>query len=108
MPYVRGREISREPKDIIMEIERLVKDGVKEVMLLGQNVDSYGKTLDNPVSFAQLLREIDKIEGLERIRFMTPHPKDIEKETLEVIRDSQKYVIIYIFHFSQEAQGFLN
>ena len=90
VPYVRGREISREPKDIIMEIERLVKDGVKEVMLLGQNVDSYGKTLDNPVSFAQLLREIDKIEGLERIRFMTPHPKDIEKETLEVIRDSQK------------------
>lgn len=90
VPYVRGREISREPKDIIMEIERLVKDGVKEVMLLGQNVDSYGKTLDNPVSFAQLLREIDKIEGLERIRFMTPHPKDIEKETLEVIRDSPK------------------
>lgn len=90
MPYVRGREISREPKDIIMEIERLVKDGVKEVMLLGQNVDSYGKTLDNPVSFAQLLREIDKIEGLERIRFMTPHPKDIEEETLEVIRDSKK------------------
>ena len=90
VPYVRGREISREPKDIIMEIERLVKDGVKEVMLLGQNVDSYGKTLDKPVSFAQLLREIDKIEGLERIRFMTPHPKDIEEETLEVIRDSKK------------------
>ena len=64
VPYVRGREISREPKDIIMEIERLVKDGVKEVMLLGQNVDSYGKTLDNPVSFAQLLREIDKIEEM--------------------------------------------
>lgn len=108
VPYVRGREISREPKDIIMEIERLVKDGVKEVMLLGQNVDSYGKTFDNPVSFAQLLREIDKIEGLERIRFMTPHPKDIEEETLEVIRDSKKYVIIYIFHFSQEVQGFLS
>ena len=90
VPYVRGRERSREPKDIIMEIERLVKDGVKEVMLLGQNVDSYGKTLDKPVSFAQLLREIDKIEGLERIRFMTPHPKDIEEETLEVIRDSKK------------------
>ena len=90
VPYVRGREKSREPKEIIREIERLVADGVKEVMLLGQNVDSYGKTLDNPVSFAQLLREIDKIEGLERIRFMTPHPKDIEEETLEVIRDSKK------------------
>ena len=84
VPYVRGREISREPKDIIMEIERLVKDGVKEVMLLGQNVDSYGKTLDNPVSFAQLLREIDKIEGLERIRFMTPHPRILRKRLLKL------------------------
>ena len=103
VPYVRGREISREPKDIIMEIERLVKDGVKEVMLLGQNVDSYGKTLDNPVSFAQLLREIDKIEGLERIRFMTPHPKDIEEETLEVIRDSKK--ICNHIHFPLQFPG---
>lgn len=90
VPYVRGREISREPKDIIMEIERLVKDGVKEVMLLGQNVDSYGKTLDNPVTFAELLREIDKIEGLNRIRFMTPHPKDISEDIVEAIRDSDK------------------
>ena len=90
VPYVRGREISREPKDIIMEIERLVKDGVKEVMLLGQNVDSYGNTLDNPVTFAELLREIDKIEGLNRIRFMTPHPKDISEDIVEAIRDSDK------------------
>ena len=90
VPYVRGREISREPKDIIMEIERLVKDGVKEVMLLGQNVDSYGKTLDNPVTFAELLREIDKLAGLNRIRFMTPHPKDISEDIVEAIRDSDK------------------
>ena len=90
VPYVRGRERSRKPEAIVREIERLVADGVTEVMLLGQNVDSYGKTLDNPVSFAQLLREIDKIDGLERIRFMTHHPKDIEEETLEVIRDSKK------------------
>ena len=75
VPYVRGREKSREPKEIIREIERLVSDGVKEVMLLGQNVNSYGKTLDDNVTFAELLREIAKIDGLERIRFMTPHPK---------------------------------
>ena len=74
VPYVRGREKSREPKEIIREIERLVSDGVKEVMLLGQNVNSYGKTLDDNVTFAELLREIAKIDGLERIRFMTPHP----------------------------------
>ena len=77
VPYVRGREKSREPKEIIMEIERLVKDGVKEVMLLGQNVNSYGKNLSVPVTFAELLQEVEKIDGLERIRFMTPHPKDL-------------------------------
>ena len=76
VPYVRGREKSREPKEIVREIERLVDDGVKEVMLLGQNVNSYGNTFEEPFSFAQLLREIEKIDGLERIRFMTPHPKD--------------------------------
>ena len=74
VPYVRGRERSRNPKDIIREIETLVADGVVEVMLLGQNVNSYGKTLEEPMSFAQLLTEIEKIEGLERIRFMTSHP----------------------------------
>ena len=75
VPYVRGRERSREPKDIIREVERFVKEGVKEIMLLGQNVNSYGKTLENPISFAELLKEVSKVEGLERIRFMTPHPK---------------------------------
>lgn len=90
VPYVRGRERSRNPKDIVREIERFVADGVVEVMLLGQNVNSYGKTLEEPVSFAQLLQEIEKIEGLKRIRFMTPHPKDLSDELIEVMSKSEK------------------
>ena len=90
VPYVRGRERSRNPKDIIREIERLVADGVVEVMLLGQNVNSYGKTLEEPMSFAQLLREVEKIEGLERIRFMTSHPKDLSDDLIEVMSKSKK------------------
>ena len=66
VPYVRGRERSREPKDIIREIEKLVADGVVEVMLLGQNVNSYGKNLEQPMTFAALLREAEKVEGLKR------------------------------------------
>ena len=90
VPYVRGRERSRNPKDIVREIEQLVADGVVEVMLLGQNVNSYGKNLDEPMSFAQLLQEIEKIEGLERIRFMTSHPKDLSDELIEVMAHSKK------------------
>ena len=90
VPYVRGRERSRNPKDIIREIERFVADGVVEVMLLGQNVNSYGKTLEDPMTFAQLLQEIEKIEGLERIRFMTSHPKDLSDELIEVMAASKK------------------
>ena len=90
VPYVRGRERSRKPEDIIREIERLVSDGVTEVMLLGQNVNSYGKTLDEPISFAQLLQKIQKIEGLKRIRFMTSHPKDLSDELIEVMKNSRK------------------
>ena len=90
VPYVRGRERSREPKDIVREIEKMVADGVKEVMLLGQNVNSYGKTLPNPISFAELLTEITKIEGLERIRFMTPHPKDLSDELISVMAENSK------------------
>ena len=90
VPYVRGRERSRNPKDIIREIEHLVSDGVVEVMLLGQNVNSYGKNLEEPMSFAQLLQEIEKIEGLERIRFMTSHPKDLSDELIEVMKNSKK------------------
>lgn len=90
VPYVRGRERSRNPKDIIKEIEALVADGVVEVMLLGQNVNSYGKNLENPISFAQLLQEVEKIEGLKRIRFMTSHPKDLSMELIEVMKNSKK------------------
>ena len=90
VPYVRGRERSRKPEDIIREIERLVSDGVTEVMLLGQNVNSYGKTLDEPISFAQLLQKIQKIEGLKRIRFMTSHPKDLSDELIDVMATSKK------------------
>jgi len=90
VPYVRGRERSREPKDIIREIEHLVEDGVVEVMLLGQNVNSYGKNLEHPISFAKLLTEIEKIKGLERIRFMTSHPKDLSDELIEVLANSKK------------------
>lgn len=90
VPYVRGRERSRNLKDIVREIEKLVEDGVKEVMLLGQNVNSYGKNLEEPVTFAQLLKEIEKIEGLERIRFMTSHPKDLSDELIAVMGQSKK------------------
>ena len=90
VPYVRGRERSREPEDIIKEIEGLVADGVVEVMLLGQNVNSYGKNLEQPITFAELLRRVEKIEGLERIRFMTSHPKDLSDELIETMKNSKK------------------
>lgn len=90
VPYVRGRERSREPEDIIGEIERMVSEGVVEVMLLGQNVNSYGKTLEKPISFAELLQRIERIEGLKRIRFMTSHPKDLSDDLIEVMKNSKK------------------
>ena len=90
VPYVRGREKSREPQAIIREIEELVADGVTEIMLLGQNVNSYGKTLENPVTFAQLLTMLEEVEGLKRIRFMTSHPKDLSDELIEVMGKSEK------------------
>ena len=90
VPYVRGRERSRRPEDIIREIRGLVADGVVEIMLLGQNVNSYGKNLEEPVSFAELLREVEKIEGLERIRFMTSHPKDLSEDLIRVMKASKK------------------
>mgnify|MGYP000499089893 CR=1 FL=1 len=92
VPYVRGRERSREPKEIIREIERLAADGVVEIMLLGQNVNSYGKNLEQPMTFAQLLQEIEKVDGIERIRFMTSHPKDLSDELIQ-------FFVIVIFNF---------
>ena len=90
VPYVRGREKSREPEAIIEEIKGLVADGVTEVMLLGQNVNSYGKTLENPITFAQLLKQVEAIEGLKRIRFMTSHPKDLSDELIQTMAESKK------------------
>ncbi|MBQ7676909.1 MAG: tRNA (N6-isopentenyl adenosine(37)-C2)-methylthiotransferase MiaB [Lachnospiraceae bacterium] len=90
VPYVRGRERSRNPLDILREIERLAADGVVEVMLLGQNVNSYGKTLDTKITFAGLLKEVTQIDGIERIRFMTSHPKDLSDELIEVMAGSDK------------------
>lgn len=85
VPYVRGRERSRKPENILAEIRSLVADGVKEIQLLGQNVNSYGKNLENPISFAQLLEQVNEIEGLERIRFMTSHPKDLSQELIDAM-----------------------
>ena len=82
VPYTRGREKSREPENIINEIQKLAKNGCKEVTLLGQNVNSYGKTLNRDYSFADLLKDINDIDGIERIRFMTSHPKDISDELI--------------------------
>lgn len=90
VPYVRGRERSRKPEDIIEEIKALADDGVKEVMLLGQNVNSYGKGLDEPITFAELLRQVCKIYGIERVRFMTSHPKDLSDELIEVMASEHK------------------
>ena len=90
VPYVRGRERSREPEDILREIGRLASDGVAEIMLLGQNVNSYGKTLKTPVTFAKLLQEAEKTDGIRRIRFMTSHPKDLSDELIDVMKHSKK------------------
>ena len=90
VPYVKGRERSRQPEAILAEVRQLVEQGYKEITLLGQNVNSYGKTLEHPISFAQLLTQIDAIPGDFRIRFMTSHPKDATKELFDVMANSQK------------------
>lgn len=90
VPYVRGRERSRKPEEIIEEIKKLAAEGVVEIMLLGQNVNSYGKNLETPVSFAELLKMAEEIDGIERIRFMTSHPKDLSDELIEVMKNSKK------------------
>ena len=92
VPYVRGRERSRAPEEILREIRTLAADGVKEVMLLGQNVNSYGKEPKGTefMTFPELLREVEKVEGIERIRFMTSHPKDLSDELIQVMKESKK------------------
>lgn len=92
VPYVRGRERSRKPEDILDEIRTLVSKGYKEVTLLGQNVNSYGINLEKEVSFAQLLRMVNEVEGLERIRFMTPHPKDLHMDVIKAVKECDKVV----------------
>ena len=90
VPYVRGRERSRRPENIIADIKQLAKQGYKEIMLLGQNVNSYGNDFEEEYTFPMLLKEIEKIEGIEIIRFMSPHPKDFKDDLIEVIRNSKK------------------
>ncbi|WP_300410520.1 tRNA (N6-isopentenyl adenosine(37)-C2)-methylthiotransferase MiaB [Lagierella sp.] len=90
VPYARGKEISRSPKSIIKEIEDMVKNGYKEITLLGQNVNSYGKNLEKRCTFPELLKRINEIEGLERIRFLTSHPKDLSDELIDAMAECEK------------------
>lgn len=90
VPYVRGRERSRKSDDIINEIKDLVGKGYKEITLLGQNVNSYGKELEENIDFAKLLRKINEVDGIERVRFMTSHPKDLNKDVILAIKECDK------------------
>lgn len=90
VPYVRGRERSRSSEEIICEIKKLRDQGVKEIMLLGQNVNSYGKGIEGEITFPELLKKCEEIDGIERIRFMTPHPKDLSDDLIQVIKNSSK------------------
>ncbi|WP_227766460.1 tRNA (N6-isopentenyl adenosine(37)-C2)-methylthiotransferase MiaB [Zhaonella formicivorans] len=101
VPYVRGRERSREPEEIIKELKELASNGFKEIMFLGQNVNSYGKDLARPVDFADLLLQADAIPGLERIRYMTSHPRDFTEKLINTIAGSQK--ICEHFHLPIQA-----
>jgi len=89
VPAVRGREVSRRLGDIVSEVEQLVDDGVVEVTLLGQNVNSYGRDLDGTPMFAKLLRALDRVDGLERVRFTSPHPKDFRSDTIAAMADCE-------------------
>ena len=89
VPHVRGRERSRTPEAVEAEFRALVQAGYKEIVLLGQNVNSYGKTLEHPISFSELLRRLDAIPGDHRLRFMTSHPKDATKELIDTMAESE-------------------
>ncbi len=101
VPYVRGRERSRELNDILSEVRRLSKDGVKEIMLLGQNVNSYGKTLEQPESFANLLLLVSEVPGIERVRFMTSHPKDLSDELIQAMAAAKH--VCHHFHLPLQS-----
>ena len=88
VPYVRGRERSREPQNILREFTQLINEGYKDITLLGQNVDSYGKNLDPQIDFADLLSMLCKVEGDYVLHFMSSHPKDINKKVIDTIRDN--------------------
>lgn len=91
VPYVRGREVSRDMNSVLDEVKKCVDEGYKEITLLGQNVNSYGNDVDDPnVNFANLLRKIDKIEGKFRVRFMTSHPKDLNDDIIDAMANSSK------------------
>jgi len=90
VPYVRGRERSREPEKIVAEFKQMINDGYKDITLLGQNVNSYGKDCSHGVNFAKLLRMLNDIEGEFVIRFMTSHPKDCTIELLDTIKECKK------------------
>ena len=90
VPYLRGPEMSRKPEEIFAEIEKLVDHGIREVTLLGQNVNSYGKTLGNGLNFTALIKKIGKISGIERIRFMTSHPRDLSYELINCFAEEEK------------------
>ncbi|MEE0943877.1 MAG: tRNA (N6-isopentenyl adenosine(37)-C2)-methylthiotransferase MiaB, partial [Clostridia bacterium] len=90
VPYVRGRERSRKPECILAEIKELAADGVSEITLLGQNVNSYGKDLEQDIDFADLIRMVNGVEGIERIRFMTSHPKDFGDRLIDAMAECGK------------------
>ncbi|BAK56525.1 tRNA-i(6)A37 thiotransferase enzyme MiaB [Candidatus Arthromitus sp. SFB-mouse-Japan] len=90
VPQVRGREKSRKSEDIINEIRELAKDGYKEITLLGQNVNSYGKGLEEDIDFPKLLKKVNEVDGIERIRYMTSHPKDFSDDLIEVMKNCDK------------------
>ncbi len=101
VPFVRGKQVSRDSKSILQEISGLVERGYKEVILLGQTVDAYGRDRKNDLSFAGLLEAVDHVPGIERIRYTSPHPKDMTPETIEVIADSQH--ICHHFHLPAQS-----
>jgi tRNA-2-methylthio-N6-dimethylallyladenosine synthase len=101
VPYTRGRERSRPPEEILAETEQLAANGVKEITLLGQNVNSYGKGLSEPITFAGLLQRVSLVDGIERVRFVTSHPKDCSEELIETMATVPK--IMPYLHLPAQA-----